>query len=380
LIKETAVTKILILHASLGAGHVSAAKALGEAFEQLGVEEVRVEDTLDFASKMLRNTWTKLYLRMSEASPQMYKLLYSQSDIGDVEDSLKTNKLYGQVSRPFMKRMETLVREMKPDAIVCAMQIPAQILQLMEMEGDLPMPNFVVVTDFFAHSTWINYGVDGYFVPSDLTKDVMIAQGMTPDKLTVTGIPVKLVLTEPKSKAEMRAKLELPADLPVVTIFGGGIVPARVRLMVSQLLNSDRSGVVVTVAGRNDKLATVLEDLTDGSQMKLRKLGMIDYVDDLVAASDLVVTKSGGLITSEVLARGTPLVIIDPIPGQEEWNADVVASSGAGIQLRMPEMVPLTVLNLLAEPKRLEAMRVQALKVGRPRAALDIAEQVLASL
>jgi processive 1,2-diacylglycerol beta-glucosyltransferase len=374
------VTKILILHASLGAGHVSAAKALGEAFEQLGVEEVRVEDTLDFASKMLRNTWTKLYLRMSEASPQMYKLLYSQSDIGDVEDSLKTNKLYGQVSRPFMKRMETLVREMKPDAIVCAMQIPAQILQLMEMEGDLPMPNFVVVTDFFAHSTWINYGVDGYFVPSDLTKDVMIAQGMTPDKLTVTGIPVKLVLTEPKSKAEMRAKLELPADLPVVTIFGGGIVPARVRLMVSQLLNSDRSGVVVTVAGRNDKLATVLEDLTDGSQMKLRKLGMIDYVDDLVAASDLVVTKSGGLITSEVLARGTPLVIIDPIPGQEEWNADVVASSGAGIQLRMPEMVPLTVLNLLAEPKRLEAMRVQALKVGRPRAALDIAEQVLASL
>jgi processive 1,2-diacylglycerol beta-glucosyltransferase len=374
------MTKILVLHASLGSGHMSAAKALGEAFEQLGVDEVRVEDTLDFASKVLHNTWTKLYLRMSEASPEMYKLLYSRSDVGDVEDSLKSNKLYGQVTRPFMKKMEKFIKEMNPDAIVCAMQIPAQIIQLMAMEGNLPMPNFVVVTDFFAHSTWINYGVKRYFVPSDLTKEVMITQGLSPEQLTVTGIPVKLSLTQPKSKAETRARLELPADLPVVTVFGGGIIPVRVRLMVSQLLNSEARGTVVTVAGRNDKLAAALDALTDGASMKLRKLGMIDYVDDLVAASDLVVTKSGGLITSEVLARGTPLVIIDPIPGQEEWNADVVASSGAGIQLRMPEMVPLTVLNLLAEPERLETMRKQALKVGRPRAALDIAERVLASL
>jgi processive 1,2-diacylglycerol beta-glucosyltransferase len=108
--------------------------------------------------------------------------------------------------------------------------------------------------------------------------------------------------------------------------------------------------------------------------------GRIDFVDDLVAASDLVITKAGGLMVSEVLARGTPLLVIDPIPGQEEWNADYVVSAGAGVQLRMPEAVPYTTLNLLAQPGRLAAIRERSLTAGRPRAALDIAEIVLDEL
>jgi processive 1,2-diacylglycerol beta-glucosyltransferase len=114
--------------------------------------------------------------------------------------------------------------------------------------------------------------------------------------------------------------------------------------------------------------------------MRLRRLGMIDWVDDLVAASDLAITKSGGLIVSEILARGTPMIVIDPIPGQEEWNADYVAGSGAGVQLRQPESVPPATLSLLAHPERLALMRAQAARVGRPRAALDIAERVLRDL
>jgi processive 1,2-diacylglycerol beta-glucosyltransferase len=99
-----------------------------------------------------------------------------------------------------------------------------------------------------------------------------------------------------------------------------------------------------------------------------------------VAASDLVVTKSGGLITSEVLARGKPMIVVDPIPGQEEWNADFVAGAGAGIQIRLPEMVPAAILGLLEQPKRLEAMRAQAELVGRPHAAMDIAKYILADI
>ncbi len=111
--------------------------------------------------------------------------------------------------------------------------------------------------------------------------------------------------------------------------------------------------------------------------MRLRKLGMIDYVDDLVTASDLVITKAGGLITSEVLARGTPMVIIDPFPGQEEWNADAITAFGAGVQLRLPEMVPPTVMHLLNHSEQLEFMRDRARLLGQPRAALEIAERVV---
>ena len=114
--------------------------------------------------------------------------------------------------------------------------------------------------------------------------------------------------------------------------------------------------------------------------MQLRLLGKIDYVDDLVAASDLVITKSGGLIVSEVLARGVPMLIVDPIPGQEEWNADFVAGSGAGIQLQPPRGGAAGRAVFASQPERLALMREQARRFGRPRAALDIAERVLGEL
>src|SRR6185312_9041603 len=102
-----------------------------------------------------------------------------------------------------------------------------------------------------------------------------------------------------------------------------------------------------------------------------------DFVDDLIAASDLVITKAGGLIVSEVLARSTPMIIIDPIPGQEEWNADYITGAGAAVQLRMPEMVPTAVEFLLKQPTRIEAMGTQARLIGHPHAAMDIAEHTL---
>ncbi|MBK8046810.1 MAG: hypothetical protein IPK16_06605 [Anaerolineales bacterium] len=113
------------------------------------------------------------------------------------------------------------------------------------------------------------------------------------------------------------------------------------------------------------------------NRLALRVLGFIDYLDDLIAASDLVITKSGGLITSEVLARGTPLLIIDPIRGQEEFNADYVTGMGAGVQARTPESVPYMVEAMMHDPARLTSLRVGAQQTGRPLAAMDIAHRVL---
>ena len=107
-------------------------------------------------------------------------------------------------------------------------------------------------------------------------------------------------------------------------------------------------------------------------------MGFVDYLDDLVAASDLVITKAGGLIVSEIMARQTPMLLIDPIPGQEEWNADYVVSVGAGIQLRLLDMVPVAVDQLLQCPARLTELRAGAARAGQPHAALQVADAVLA--
>ncbi|MBW4654924.1 MAG: UDP-N-acetylglucosamine--LPS N-acetylglucosamine transferase [Kaiparowitsia implicata GSE-PSE-MK54-09C] len=372
--------RILILYTSLGSGHVSAAKALKAAFANYPDIEVQIEDAFDHASPLLRDTVTAIYERLSERIPNLYRIVYEGSDVDDLEESESDNQLYATIERPFLRELERFIKNTSFDAIICVQQIPSRLLQLMEQEGKMSQPHYVVVTDVMAHSTWLNPGVDGYFLPSDLTAEVLTQRGIDPTLLHVTGIPVRLDILQPKSKAEVCEQHHLPLDKPIVTLFGGGLQSKRVRRIVSKLIESPHQGMLVVVAGRNEKLLERLDTLTDGKAMQLRKLGLIDYVDDLVVASDLVITKAGGLITSEVLARHTPMIIIDSFPGQEEWNADVVAAMGAGIQLRLPDMVPPAVNHLLSEPAQLDFMRQQAAKIGRADAALRIADIIVGKL
>lgn len=372
--------RILILHASLGSGHVSAAHALGDAFTRLGVTDVIIEDTLDYASSLLRSTFNTAYQKMCERAPFLWKSLFDTTDTDDAEESIRDNLRLGRLGYPFLRQLKKLVEKTNPDAIICTMPFPAMVFGRLKKQGKLSVPLYVVITDFVAHSTWFNYGVNGYFLPGEVTQFQFLARGHDPQLLRVTGIPVKLEIAEPKPMVDMRAKHALSVHKPLLTIFGGGLVPARVHTMLAMLQESTATATVVVVAGRNNKLTAALGDLSVGPNMELIKFERIDFVDDLVAASDLVITKAGGLITSEVLARGTPMIIIDPIPGQEEWNADVVAGCGAGVQLRMPEMAAQTALQLLADPDRLADMRRRSQRVGRPRAALDVAQQVLTEL
>ena len=131
------------------------------------------------------------------------------------------------------------------------------------------------------------------------------------------------------------------------------------------------------MAGRNCGLQAELSDLHGTEKLALRILGFVDYVDDLVVASDVVITKAGALVISEVLGRGRPMIIIDPIPGQEEGNVDYLVAVGAAIGLRLPEHVPFAVVQLLGDAPRLRQMGEAAAGAARPRAALDIAEEVL---
>lgn len=370
---------ILIVHASLGTGHLSAANALAAAFARQGRDAV-VLDVLDYANPMLRAALNQYFKQTTERAQSLYKLLYAQTDAADVEEAFSGNRLLTMLERPFLSHFEQVVKDLRPDAVVSVHPVPGHILAHNKQQGNLPQPLYVVVTDYMAHSSWLVPGVDRYFVPSDFTRRELLIRSVPPELIEVTGIPVSLEINDPKEPMALRERYELPRDRCVITLFGGGIEVECVRLIVGQILESRTEGMLVVVAGRNEKLENALSDLSDGPNMRLRLYGMVDHVDDLVAASDLVISKAGGLTVSEVLARGTPMVIIDPVAGQEEWNADVVVGAGAGLQLRMPETVPAAALYLLSQPERLEMMCRQARLMGRPRAALDVAGSILSDL
>ncbi|MGB7414301.1 MAG: glycosyltransferase, partial [Thermosynechococcaceae cyanobacterium] len=351
------MTRILVLYASLGSGHISAARALCDAFSRIPNLEVHCEDALAHASSIYRGLIVRTYEQLSENMPILYKAYYEGSDLDDLEQSLESNLAWAKLERIFFRQLGQLVRDIDPDIVVCVQQIPSRLLQLLESDDQVSMPQYVVVTDAVVHSTWINNGVDKYFLPNEISKRMLMQRGVDAEALFVSGIPVDLKIAEPKEKGAVRSHRHYPAHQPIITLFGGGLNPKRVRTMVQDLLETDQPGLLVVAAGRSDELLDALEDLDGESQMQLQKVGMIDYVDDLIVASDIVITKAGGLITSEVLARGTPMVIVDPIPGQEEENADVIAAAGAGVQIRLPEMVAPAVRFLLQHPERLEEMQ-----------------------
>ncbi len=368
--------RVLILYAAIGGGHASAAHALQKAFAARGVRYVIVKDVLEFGGKVLKRAVVGSYT-VSEKAPLLYKMYYESGDVSDPRWAEIKNLLRGQAQRPmFALTLDRFVKKFKPDVIIGTHFMPLEILYPLKRKQEITAPMYEVITDFMVSSDWIQSGVDAYFVASEFTRDAMLARGVDRALIHITGIPVKPELATEKTRAGARARLGL-ADENVITLLGGGIPSQRVRHVVQEFLKTELRGTLVVVAGRNKELEAELEDLANGPTLRLLKLGFIDYVDDLIAASDVVITKAGGLTVSEILARGTPMIIIDPIPGQEEWNADFVAGSGAGIQLRMAEMAPAATVSLLKEPERLQAMRERAKRAGKPNAAAEIVTAVL---
>ena len=308
--------------------------------------------------------------------PQLYRAYYEGTDISELEKSLDNNVIWARLERPFFRQLESLLEEFGPDVIVCVQQIPSRLLQLLDNEQQTARPQYVVITDAIAHSSWINYGVIGYFLPNDLGRNFLRQRGIQDSLLHVTGIPISLEVSREKSQAAVRSQLDLPADGIVLTLMGGGLNPKRVERLVEDLLAYACFQTLIIAAGRNEGLLEALDHIESTEQVKVLKLGTIDYVDDLIVASDLIITKAGGLITSEILARGKPMIIVDPIPGQEEQNADVIEAAGAGVQLRLLEMVAPAISYLLNNSERLTAMKQAAQNLGRPNAAIAIAEHI----
>jgi processive 1,2-diacylglycerol beta-glucosyltransferase len=372
--------RILILHALLGSGHRSAAEAIAAALRPRPGVEVRVEDALDHLLPLAKPLWMQMYRQLSERAPRLYRAFYDASDADDAAAATSSNLWAGRLSRIFLARIDRLVGRFRPDAVVCTMQFPLQLMSHMRHTGALRAPLYVAVTDFVPHGSWVAEGVDGYFLPDERIADGFVRKGVDPALIQVTGVPIRPEAAAPKCRAATRRRLGLPEDRPVIALFGGGVAPQVVRAIATQILAAETPCALVTVAGRNERLAAALADLRGTAAVTLVRHGAIDFVDDLLAASDLLIGKAGGLTTSEALARGVPMVLIEPIPGQEEWNADFVVGSGAGVQLSVPEAAAPVALDLVRDPERLALMRLNALGAGRPRAAGDIATRILADL
>ncbi len=376
--------RVLLLSVSAGAGHQRAAEAL--AAWGAGRAEIQHWDVLDFVSAAFRTVYSDAYIQLVTKHPEWWRLVYNASD--RAAPGSAGQRLRRLVERGNTRALIKAVGAFRPDRIICTHFLPAEILGHEIARGRCQVPVYVQVTDFDLHPMWVTPGMAGYFAANEEVAARLLACRPTVTAARVTGIPV-MPAFDPRpapdadpaptpSWAAARRELALDPDARVVLLMGGGSGIGGLAAQAEALLDLDQAPVVVALAGRNAAALAGLQAVATRFPGRLMPMGFTDQIPTLMRAADLVVTKPGGLSTSECLALGLPMILSAPIPGQEERNADYLLEEGAALKAVDSLALRLRAAALLADPPRLARMAAAARRISRPHAARDVLDQVLA--
>jgi processive 1,2-diacylglycerol beta-glucosyltransferase len=372
--------KVLILSVKAGAGHLRAAAAIEQVFQQTHPEvEVRNVEALEFTNPAFQASFTGAYNKLASDLPSVWGLIYQQMDRNTATS--KSKKFAALVDRLNSTPIVRMVRRYAPDAVICTHYLPAEILGPVRRKGKLAAPLTVALTDYDIHAMWIQEGVDRYFVATDEMAHALEEKGIGNANVSVTGIPIMPVFSQPHpAQQAMRLKLGLRPEPPTVLLSAGGFGLTRVDETVAMLADVVDDVQLVALAGRNVKLEKALRAVAASRPGKIVPMGFADNMHELMAASDFVVSKSGGLTCSECLAMGLPMVIFNPIPGQEERNADYLLENGVALRANSAAHLVYKVRRLLTNPALLAHMKSATRQIARPRAAYEIVETVIGSI
>lgn len=371
------LNSVLILSASAGAGHVRAAQALEQAFISTGqVGTVQHIDALRYTTKVFRNLYSKAYIDMANKAPEVLGWIYDHLDKPwqNERRRLAFDKLN---AIPFVHMLE----KAQPDIVVCTHFLPSEIISWLRAKGRVHYPQTVVVTDMDVHSMWLCRNVEQYFVALDETKEHLQLLGIPQESITVSGIPIDPVFTVPKDKIAMRLKYGLQPDVQTILVSAGGFGVGPMEHLVEALMRMQRPVQVLAMCGRNDELrARIAEQAQSKSASPVRfyAIGYTTDMDEYMAASDMIVGKPGGLTTAEALVRGLVFVIVNPIPGQEERNADHLLERGAAIRCNNLPVLAWKIEQLLGDAERWKAMQQNVQRLATPNATNAIVQKILA--
>jgi processive 1,2-diacylglycerol beta-glucosyltransferase len=365
--------RVLILSASVGSGHVKAADALARVMRgRSDVEEVFSDDSLDHTNVLHKQFYSTLYKKLSSMLPEFLGWWYETSDDPWVADKGRL-----LIDLPQALPLINLVREFRPDVILCTHFMPAGVISWLIANGKLEARLGVVITDFHFHAFWITRAFNWYFVAQEDDKIHMEALGLPADRIEVTGIPVEPEFGAPVNVDAVLERHGLRSGRPTILVAGGALGISPATAVVRQLLQVDRDFQAIIVCGKNEEMQNEIVELLKDRPADFRVLGYTKDMSDFMSVATILLSKPGGMTTAEAVACGLPMMILDPIGGQEERNADVLLEAGAAVKCTEVTLVAHKLRRLLDDPERLRQMSRNARNLGRPNAASEIARIVL---
>lgn len=371
--------RILVLSVSAGAGHVRAAEALrAQARESFPGVEVTHLDLMELVSSAFKALYAEFYIKLVEHHPSVWAYLYRQTD------RMPRDAWYARVRRAIerlnTRKLHDAIAQARPDQIVCTHFLPAELLAHEIRRGRPVPPVWVQVTDFDVHRLWVQAGMRGYFAASAEVAFRLERYGIAQERIAVTGIPIMPAFARPLDRAQCAGELGIDAKRTTLLMMSGGVGLSSAAAMVEHVLGVPGDFAVVALAGRNRDLLRVYQALAAAHPGRLTPLGFTGTIERVMACADLAVTKPGGLTVSECMAMHLPMIVVSPIPGQEEHNADYLLEQGVALKALDAVGLEFRLRALLSDRSRLGRMRARMERLGRPDAARAVLERVLPQL
>lgn len=366
--------KVFLFHATAGHGHKKVADVLAKSFQDRGTADVRVFDSLDMTPWIFKKSYPATYFYAVKYLPGVWGWFYETLDLKNVYAPLRwlrslINKINGK------KILDFVIQE-KPDVLICTHFFSAELFATAKKNGLISSKLITVITDFLPHTFWVNPGTDIYWVMSTDGQEELKRRGIPDSQIIAGGIPVDPACKPTGCKNEILAKYNFDPKRFTMLLTSGSFGLGPHQKILHELEEFKDKIQCFVVCGQNKDLQKSLE--ADKFPFPVKVFGFVNFMPDLMEAADLMIAKPGGATTTEALAKGTPMIILDPIPGQESRNAEIMKSHNAAFAMKeAPEA--RTILKSIFEHPRLLPLKKEAIaKLAKPHAADDLVSFVLA--
>ena len=371
--------KILIFYASYGGGHLNAAKSIHEYLKDSYKNmEVELIDCMKYVNKTIEKVTTKAYNEMAKKAPWAWGRIYSDSQKGPLAHITSRSNKFMAI------KLLKLLREKQPDLIISTHPFGSQMCSYLKKKKKIHAKIATIMTDFAPHDQWLvgSDFTDYYFVAHDKMKNYLLSKGIAKEKVFATGIPLSSKFLKTYDKEAIYEELHLNPKKKTILFFGGGefgLGKTRTIEIFEGFVQYCTDMQIIAIAGKNEKMKIAFEKIVSKYDRKDSIL-VFEYtsqVPEFMSISDLVVTKPGGLTTTESLASHLPMVIINPIPGQEEENAEFLENNGIAIWIKKDDNVTEILENLFSHPDKLENMKENTQKLAKLHSTKNICDILL---
>jgi len=337
-----------------------------------GVESQTV-DSYKYAASIFSKVVADGYIGMVKTVPQLYRYIYDRAERATGVPAFRR-----WVNQFTASNLRALVNERKPDLVVCTHAFPCGVMSEYKRQYDPDLPVVGIVTDFVVHPLWIYPNIDAYAVATPEMRQTLVTRGVARDRILVSGIPVDLRFSRPRLPLmELRVALGLPLDRHIVLVMGGGIGIGPLDMMMRALAKIDAPLAAAVIVGRNGRLERRVLAAAEQTDYPLRVFGFVDNVFDYMHASDVLLSKPGGLTSSEALTAEIPMVLVKPLPGQEERNTRYLVTKKAAIRAHGERHLTQAVAEVLDSEERRAQLRASMHALRRPEAAVAVGERIV---